>query len=116
MEDTKIDGRLDIVIFTNGGWEFIGKIPADPEIPEDVYMPEVRNFVAANQELPEPKKFTSFYRIKDDRIIMKWGDWQGEIQSIEPAEFNPFEIGAIPQELMDRMEDIPTIAPLEDTE
>lgn len=86
MEDTKIDGRIDIVIFPNGGWELIGRTNSDPEINEDIYMPEIKAFVQANQGLNAPQKFTCLYRIKDDRLAMKWGEWKGEIQRFETNE------------------------------
>lgn len=77
--DTIQDGRLDIVIFENGGREFIGKTPSNPEIPESAYLPKVESFVAQNQNLPEPKKFTGMYRMKNDILEITWGDWMGEL-------------------------------------
>lgn len=84
MQETIVDGRLDIVVFPNGGWEFIGKVMSDPPVPEDIYLPEVNRHVAANQNLPAPHKFTGVFRVRDDAFTIFWGDWKGEIPNYAP--------------------------------
>lgn len=77
--DTTTDGRLDIVIFPNGGKEFLAKLPSSPEIDEQLYLPAVSNFVGQNQNLEEPTKFTGMYRVRNDRLEITWGPYAGEI-------------------------------------
>lgn len=77
--NTVTDGRLDIVIFENGGKEFLAKLPSSPEIDEQLYLPLVTQFVAQNQDLKEPTKFTGTYRMKDDELEITWGPYAGEI-------------------------------------
>lgn len=77
--NTVTDGRLDIIIFPNGGKEYLGKLPSTPEIDEQLYLPAVSQFVAQNQNLEEPTKFTGMYRVKDDRLEITWGPYAGEI-------------------------------------
>lgn len=84
MSDTLTPGRVDIVIFANGGWEFIGRINADPDIPENEYLPEVLDFVGKHQNLSAPEKFTGYYQIKGDKLIMNWRDYAGEIERMMP--------------------------------
>lgn len=97
--DTLTEGRVDIVIFPNGGWEFIGSVSANPEIPEEVYLPEVQKFVAQNQDLPAPTKFTGYYGVKADTLKMSWGVWQGEIprEEVETMELTPEMVAAMEQ-------------------
>lgn len=77
--DTLTQGRVDIVIFPNGGWEYIGRVPANPEIPEADYQPEVEKFVAQNQGLKNPTNFTGYYGVDGDILKMSWGTYAGEI-------------------------------------
>lgn len=95
--DTLTQGRVDIVIFPNGGWEFIGSIPANPEIPEEVYLPEVQKFVGQNQELPTPTKFTGYYGIAGDIFKMSWGEWKGAIprEEVETVKLTPEQVTEI---------------------
>lgn len=77
--DTLAPGRIDIVIFTSGGKEVIGLLPAYPPIPEIAYLSEVQKFVSTKQGLEHPEKFTGFYTCKDDQITMTWTSYAGEI-------------------------------------
>ena len=79
MEDTLSAGRIDIIIFPNGGKEIIGRMPAYPPVPEMLYMPEVRKFVADHQSLPKPTRFTGYYTVKDGALSMTWSNYAGEI-------------------------------------
>ena len=79
MEDTLSAGRIDIIIFPNGGKEVIGRMPAYPPVPETLYMSEVRKFVADHQSLPKPTRFTGYYTVKDGALSMTWSNWAGEI-------------------------------------
>lgn len=54
-------GRIDIVIFPNGGWEYIGREESDPPIPLDDLLPFVLDFVGKHQGLETPQKFTAYY-------------------------------------------------------
>lgn len=79
MEDTLSAGRIDIIIFPNGGKEVIGRMPAYPPVPETLYMSEVRKFVADHQSLPKPTRFTGYYTVKDGALSMTWSNYSGEI-------------------------------------
>lgn len=77
--DTKTDGRLDVVIFPNGGREFLGRQPSYPETAESLYLPEVEKFVALHQGLETPEKYTGYYTVKGDVLTINWGEYAGEI-------------------------------------
>ena len=80
MEDTTSAGRIDIIIFPNGGKEVLGRIASDPKLSESVYLPTVKEFVAAN--VPEgktPVKYTGYYSVTDGELSFTWGDYEGEI-------------------------------------
>lgn len=79
--DTVTDGRLDIVIFPNGGYEYIGKLAASPEVNEEYYLPFIARFVEDHQGLEVPTKYTATYRVKNDNLEISWGDYAGEIPS-----------------------------------
>lgn len=79
MPDTIKQGRVDIVIFPNGGWEYIGRIEPEPLMPPDDILPQVLEFVAQHQNLPLPQKFTAYYGQKGRSINISFGDWEGEI-------------------------------------
>lgn len=83
MQNTLVPGRVDIVIFANGGWEKIGQIASDPEIPFDDILPEILQFVSTKQNLPAPQKFTGYYSIKDDKISIHWANYAGKIARAE---------------------------------
>lgn len=96
--NTITDGRLDIIIFPNGGKEYLGKLPSSPEVDEQLYLPAVAEFVAQNQDLEEPTKFTGMYRVKDDRLEITWGPYAGEI-----PHYGEIEISAEDQTMMAQM-------------
>lgn len=77
--DTIQDGRIDVMIYPNGGREVMGRIESNPELPEQVYMPQVEVFVSQNQGLPKSKMFTGIYSMKDDVLTINWSDWLGKI-------------------------------------
>lgn len=77
--DTIKDGRFDIVIFPNGGWECIGKMPSTPETPEDMYWQKVLDFVGQHQGLEAPQKYTGFYSVKGETLKMSWAPYAGEM-------------------------------------
>lgn len=79
LTDTESAGRIDIIIFPNGGKEVIGRQAAYPSVPESAYLPEIQRFVAAHQGLSEPTKYTGRYSVKDGELSMVWMDWAGEI-------------------------------------
>ena len=83
MENTLVPGRVDIVIFANGGWEKIGQIASDPDIPFDDFLPEILQFVGTKQNLPAPEKFTGYYSAKDGDISIHWANYAGEIARTE---------------------------------
>lgn len=110
--DTLTPGRIDIVIFANGGYERIGYIAADPEIPETEWLPDVVKFVNMNQNLSEPKKFTGYYSIKDGQLKMSWREYAGEIPVPETSmdiEANAFE--AMPEPIKEKYGDKFNIVP-----
>ena len=77
--DTLAPGRIDLIIFANGGKEFIGRQDSYPVTPESAYISEVQKFVATKQGLEKPEKFTGFYTVKDDIVTMTWTPYAGEI-------------------------------------
>lgn len=83
--DTVTDGRLDIVIFPNGGKEYLAKLPSSPAVDEQMYLDEVARFVAA-QNLEEPTKFTGTYRVVNDKLQMTWGPYAGEPPKVASEE------------------------------
>lgn len=86
MKDTLSTGRIDIIIFPNGGKEVIGRMPAYPPVEETLYMSEVQKFVANHQNLPKPTKYTGYYAVKDEVLSMAWANWAGEIVRENEAE------------------------------
>ena len=78
--DTLAPGRVDIIIFPNGGKEVIGRQPSYPSIPESAYLSEVQKFVSSKQGLEHPEKFTGYYTVKDGVVSMTWTPYAGEIQ------------------------------------
>lgn len=86
MEDTISTGRIDIIIFPNGGKEVIGRMPAYPPVEENLYMSEVQKFVANHQNLPKPTKYTGYYAVKDEVLSITWSNWAGEIVRENEAE------------------------------
>ena len=97
--NTVTDGRLDIVIFPNGGKEYLAKLPSSPEVPEDMYLQQVADFVAQNQNIKEPTRFTGTYRVIDDVLQITWGNWAGIIphygEQDTPIEDMPEEAKAV---------------------
>lgn len=79
MADTTTPGRIDIVIFTNGGREVIGRTASDPKVKESIYMPLVAEFVSNNVPVDKPAKYTGYYSVTNDECSMSWGDYEGEI-------------------------------------
>lgn len=77
MEDTLKDGRIDIVIFANGGREVIGREDAEPPVSDADLLPEVAKFVAEHQDLPAPEKFTAIYRVENGKLKLFWGEYKG---------------------------------------
>lgn len=88
MQDTESSGRIDIMIFPNGGKEVIGRVASYPKVPESTYWPEVLAFVAEHQGLEKPVKYTGRYSVTGGVFSMQWFDWAGEIE-------RPEEDGAI---------------------
>ena len=86
MHTTTTTGRIDIVIFPNGGREVIGRIPSEPPTKESIYMPHVKEFVEMNQGLEKPKKFTGYYDVTNGNCTFTWGDYAGEIERPEEKE------------------------------
>ena len=86
LTDTTTDGRIDIVIFTNGGKEVLGRIASEPKLSESVYMPSVKEFVAANVPESEPVQYTGYYSVKDGVLSFTWGEYEGEIVKEETDE------------------------------
>lgn len=78
--DTLAPGRIDLVIFSNGGKEVIGRQPSYPALPESAYISEVNRFVATKQGLGKPEKFTGYYTVKDNEVTMTWTPYAGELQ------------------------------------
>jgi hypothetical protein len=89
--DTLAPGRVDIIIFPNGGKEVIGRQPSYPLLPETAYLNKIRDFVATKQGLEKPEKFTGFYSSKENSVSMTWTAWAGEIPQEEPVEEGPTE-------------------------
>lgn len=79
MEDTTVDGRLDIVVFPNKGREFLGRLKSTPPVPEEVYLPEVQKFIDTLPEMKEPAKYTGIYRVENGGFQITWGPYAGEI-------------------------------------
>lgn len=79
MDNTLVPGRIDIVVFANGGWEKIGQIASDPVIAPDDVLPGILEFVATKQNLAAPEKFTGYYSVKNDKISIHWANYAGEI-------------------------------------
>ena len=72
---TEAPGRIDIVIFPNGGKEVFGREPATPPVEESRYWPEVNDFVrrTAAKQLQEPEKYTGIYSVSENDILsMSW--------------------------------------------
>lgn len=84
--DTIAPGRVDIIIFPNGGKEVIGRQPSYPPLPEIAYLNKIRDFVATKQGLEKPEKFTGFYSSKENAVSMTWTAWAGEIPQEETVE------------------------------
>ena len=84
LQDTETPGRINIIIFPNGGKEVIGRIASYPPTPESAYLDKVRSFVGQHQGLSKPTKYTGRYNVKDGVLSMLWTDWAGEIP--RPAE------------------------------
>ena len=78
--DTLAPGRIDLVIFSNGGKEVIGRLPSYPALPEMAYSKFIQEFVSTKQNLEKPEKFTGFYSCKDNQVSMTWTTWAGEIK------------------------------------
>lgn len=78
--DTLAPGRIDVVIFPNGGKEIIGRQPSYPPLPEIAYLNKIRDFVATKQGLEKPEKFTGFYSSKENEVSMTWTPYAGEIE------------------------------------
>lgn len=88
MDNTLVPGRVDIVVFANGGWEKIGHMESDPAIPPDDVLPSIIEFVATKQNLAAPEKFTGYYSVKNDKILIHWANYAGEI----PVEMPVIEV------------------------
>ena len=67
------NGRIDIVVFPNGGREIIGRIDSDPVVSVNDLIPVV-NKQAAAQKLTAPKKFTGIYDPANINAIT-WSDY-----------------------------------------
>lgn len=91
VENTITNGRLDIVVFGNGGYEFLARVTSEPEVAEDIYLPKVKDFVASLR-LDAPQKFTGIYHVTEGQFNISWGDWQGEIPNyaspVEPVDIS----------------------------
>lgn len=85
MDNTLVPGRIDIVIFANGGWEKIGFQQSDPEIQPDDVLPDVLQFVATKQNLPAPEKFTGYFSVKNRSVGMSWAPYAGETEQMRKA-------------------------------
>ena len=83
MNDTTIDGRIDIIIFSNGGKEIIGRIESEPKISESYYIKDIKNFVSKHQNLEHPTKYTCYYKVLNGKIKTSWTDYAGEIERPE---------------------------------
>ena len=91
--DTLAPGRVDILIFPNGGKEVIGRQPSYPALSEAAYLPEVQTFVASKQGLEKPEKATGYYTCKGDVVSMTWTPYAGPIskEEQEALELEPTE-------------------------
>lgn len=70
---TEMPGRIDIIIFPNGGKEVIGRSPSYPPAKESFYISLVNEFVASKVGTVEkPEKYSGYYTIKDDVASMQW--------------------------------------------
>ena len=86
MTDTTTPGRIDIIIFTNGGKEVLGRIASEPKLAESDYLPTVKEFVANNVPTDVPVKYTGYYSVTDGELSFEWGEYAGEIVREETTE------------------------------
>ena len=78
---TEMPGRIDIVIFPNGGREVIGRSPAYPPVKEAIYIGLVNEFVTNKiGTLENPENWSGYYTVKDDVVSMRWTPY---IESVE---------------------------------
>ena len=79
MENTITPGRIDIIIFPNGGKEIIGRINSEPKINEFYYLNEIKFFVENNKPEKEPIKYTCYYKFVNNKLQTSWTTYAGEI-------------------------------------
>lgn len=109
MENTTTSGRIDIVVFVNGGYEFLARVASKPEVPEDVWLPRVEDFVS-RLILDEPQKYSLTYEVVDGQFYMHHGEWLGEIPGYAPTPEEMQEevrrnLGGDPFDTMQRMQE-----------
>lgn len=74
-----MDGRYDIVAFGNGGWECIGRINSEPDVPVQILHDHAQLFVEGLEADNRPVKYTGVYDPDSEPFVVEWGEWQGEI-------------------------------------
>lgn len=101
MDNTLVPGRVDIVIFANGGWEKIGWQQSDPEIQPDDILPDILQFVETKQNLPAPEKFTGYFSAKNRSMTVNWMPYAGETEQMRKAREMAFTPVPDPQQIID---------------
>lgn len=81
-----MDGRYDIVVFGNGGWECIGRINSEPEVSVQELHDKAQQFVDGLDATGVPVKYTGTYNPDDNPVIISWDEWQGEMPVDEKPE------------------------------
>lgn len=79
-----MEGRYDIVVFGNGGWECIGRINSEPEVPVQTLHDLAGQFVEGLEADGKPVKYTGIYEPGSEPLVIEWGEWQGDIVIDEP--------------------------------
>lgn len=54
-------GRIDIVVFPNGGREIIGRISSEPEVPMSELLSDINQYVSTLEGITTPRKYTGYY-------------------------------------------------------
>ena len=65
-------GRYDIVVFENGGWECIRKQDSVPVAPEELYRPKVADFINTLSLPKDAGKYSMRYTYEDGVCSISW--------------------------------------------
>ena len=68
-------GRIDIVIFPNGGREIFARTASNEEVPTKKLIDEVNDFVTSYTPPSTPKKFTCIWSYNGTELVVAWSEY-----------------------------------------